>query len=281
MSSPKLLTGFLLLFIFSFSILAQSNDKILLVKYKNHEKCKRLEIRKDTVIEGSWDFFCGFFGIVDDFSEYFHNINVFYAQANLDITKETKFIFWDYGYIVAVNKLPFNYQDISIVRMLSDSVFVVKQNNKIQKVMAYNSINDSTLHRYRDSTQIEHRWNIYTIENLGLMNKSQIYTNEKIPFDKAYEFIKEQEKKELFSRVAGGYKSIKEHFYSSIPDTFTWKGEVRVWVKIDPKGKIKLLEIQSGPEEPYQEIIVNAIRSIPYLPTRGNADFDFHFLFKI
>jgi len=252
------------------------DDCILLIKYNETKYCREIDENSDEIDSVKWVEFCNeFAAFMDDFSEYFYNTQKFYAQTRFDSITNSKIIFWNYGNIKTINKLPFKYSKIWINYLLNDSSIQVEY-NKGKRIILNPKIvlNDSIIEKENIEKKTKFVKTEFTIENLGLIKKESIIDLTKVKFNDTMELLKNLGYNEVRSRYNGNFDSLSTYIFKNL-QTQNIKGIMKIYIQLDYTGKVKVLEVKQGINSEIDAEVVRVLKNINWLPCKYHKDLSF------
>lgn len=259
-----------------------SEKEILLIKYRVSKQCKEVDNEKDDIENIKWDDFCDFIGIVDDFSEFFYNTKIFFAQTNLLKNEKSKLLFWDYGFIKEIDTLPFNYSKIKIKSFVNDSVINIEYNKKKLTLNPKMSITDSIIEIKQHDNKTTYTKMKFYIENIGLLKKATIIDLNKVEFKNTGDLLRDLASNEITSRYEGGKDSLSNFIFKNINNIEKAKGQIVVRMNIDYLGNLKEITITQSINATLDEEVIRVMRTSKWLPSNYDKDlvFDLPITFK-
>ena len=244
-------------------------NRILLIHYSESVQCKTVDTINDPYDINDYSEFCDpYVGIIDDFSEYFYNKKVFYADKKLNMNDSTFLLLWEYGCIRNVIKFPFQYSKISIDTILSDSSLKIKFKNINKIISPKNIYKDSIIETKLIDSKMTLLKTIFTIENIGLVNKTSIIDWSNVEYEKSGALIEKLRTEDIMLRFPGGYDSLQSYLNNKVnyPEeavTKKIKGTVLVQVTIDPNGIIKDTKLIKGVDPKLDEEAIRLLKNMP------------------
>jgi hypothetical protein len=255
--------------------------RILLIKYSESKQCKDVDNLKDDAEFVKWEDFCDdFIGIIDDFSEFFYNTKIFFAQTNLTGNENSKLIFWDYDYIKEIDSLPFIYSKIKINSLVNDSIVKIEYDNKKQILNSKMSISDSIIEVKHHDNKTTYTKTKFYIENIGLLEKESIIDLNKVEFKNTGELLRNLASNEIISRYEGGIDSLSTFLSRNIINSEKARGLIVIRMNIDFLGKIKEIEIIRGINKKFDDELIRVMKTTKWLPSKYEKDLLFDLPFK-
>lgn len=243
------------------------SDMILLVEYNENTECEVIEIDGQQV--ASSNHFCGGIpAIVDNFSNFYPTKKVFYFDGELELSSNSRILFWDYDYKKEIENLPFSYSKVKINALSNDTVLKIQLHNQNFELLPNQIKFDTIVITKKEKNKLAQYTTSISIKNHGLIEKKNVIDNKQWATQSVELAIDAPTSAEVMPEFEGGQEQLFEYLFSNIKYPKTNKSEIINFKLIlefivDKEGNVTTVNVLRSINPTFDNQVIEVLENMP------------------